>query len=666
MAGRWLFGALACAGLIWLAAAPAAGQYGVKPGTGEWRYWGGDAGSTKYSPLDQINRDNVKNLRVVWRWKAENFGPRPDFNWEATPLMIGGVLYTTAGIRRNVVAIDGATGETLWMWRYDEGTRGRMAPRINNRGVSYWSDGRGDERLIYITPGYHLIALNPKTGRPVPGFGVEGVVDLYKELDRPEPKDGMIGASSPPIVVGDVVVVGAALLSGGAPASRSNIAGFIRGYDVRTGRRLWIFHTIPTPGEFGNDTWEKDSWSYTGNTGVWGAMSADEELGYVYLPVENPTGDAYGGHRPGNNLFGNSLVCLDARTGKRVWHFQLTHHDVWDYDLPTAPNLLDITVNGKRIKAVAQVTKQAFTYVFDRVTGEPVWPIVERPVPQSDVPGEKTSPTQPIPTRPAPFDMQGVTDDNLIDFTPDLKAEALKIANQYRRGPIFTPPSVYDPNGRKGTLQMPTSAGGANWQGAAVDPETGTIYIPSMGELSVIALINDPKRSDMDFITRGGGGEGGGGGQEGPRVVGDRIGPQGLPLVKPPWGRITAIDLNTGDHIWMVPNGDTPESIKNHPALKGVNLPKTGAPERAGMVVTKTLLFAGEGAGTYGTAGNLTGGGPMFRAYDKKTGQIVHELKLPGNQNGLPMTYMVNGKQHIVVAIGARGMPGELVALALP
>ena len=665
-AARSLLGILSSGALSLWAVLPAAGQYGVKAGTGEWRYWGGDAGSTKYSPLDQINEDNVKNLRVVWRWKSENFGPRPDFNWEATPLMIGGVLYTTAGIRRDVVAIDGATGETLWLWRYDEGTRGRMAPRMNNRGVGYWSDGRGDDRIVYITPGYHLIALNAKTGRPIPAFGTDGGVDLYKELDRPEPQNGMIGASSPPMVVGDVVVVGAALLSGGAPVSKSNIAGFIRGYDARTGKRIWIFHTIPVPGEFGNDTWEMDSWSYTGNTGLWGTMSADPELGYVYLPIENSTGDAYGGHRLGNNLFANCLVCLDAKTGKRIWYYQFTHHDIWDYDLPTAPNLLDITVNGRRIKAVAQVTKQAFTYVFDRVTGEPVWPIVERPVPQSDVPGERTSPTQPIPTKPASFDRQGLTDDNLIDFTPELKAEALKIANQYRRGPIFTPPSVYDPNGRKGTLQMPTSAGGANWPGAAVDPETGMLYVPSMGEISVIALVRDPRRSDMDYIVRSGDEGGGSGAQEAAtRINGDRIGPQGLPLVKPPWGRITAIDLNTGDHVWMVPNGDTPQAIKNHPALKGLNIPRTGAAERAGLVVTKTLLFGGEGGGLYGTAGSLGGGGPMFRAYDKKTGAIVSEFTLPGNQNGVPMTYMINGRQYIVVAVGAKGMAGELVALAV-
>ena len=474
---HWLGVLPLVAAVVWLwPAQPVSGQYGVK--TGEWRYWGGDAGSTKYSPLDQINKDNVKNLRIVWRWKAENFGARPDFNWEVTPLMIGGVLYTTAGTRRDVVAIDGVTGETLWMYRYDEGERGARAARRVNRAVAYWTDGRGDERIVFMTPGYHLIALNAKTGQPIQNFGANGIVDLYKDLDRAEPKDGQISASSPPIIVRDVVVVGAALTA--AAPSQENIAGFIRGYDIHTGKRVWIFHTIPTPGEFGNDTWEKDSWSYTGNTGVWGPMSADEELGYVYVPVETPTGDHYGGPRPGDNLFGDSLVCLDAKTGKRVWHFQLTHHEIWDYDLPTAPNLLDITVNGRRIKAVAQVTKQAFTFVFDRVTGQPVWPIVERPVPQSDVPGERTSKTQPFPTRPAPFDRQGLTEDDVIDFTPELKAEAIKILSQYAHGPLFTPPIVADSNGRKALLQVPTDAGGANWEGAAVDPETGMLYVPSI------------------------------------------------------------------------------------------------------------------------------------------------------------------------------------------
>ena len=625
---------------------PALGQSGAK--NGEWRSYGADAGGTKYSPLDQITKTNVKDLQLVWRWKAENFGPAPDFNYEATPLMVGGTLYTTAGLRRDVVAIDGATGETLWMFRYDEGVRGERAPirPAAGRGVAYWTDGV-EARILHVTRGYHLIALDPRTGRPVPGFGKDGIVNLFEGLDQWPPQPGQIGWNSPPIVVQDVVVVGAAL---GSSRSKEFVTGHVRGYDVRTGKRVWIFHTIPRPGDFGNETWEKESWNYTGHTGVWAPMSADEELGYVYFGVETPTNDTYGGHRPGDNLFANSLVCLDARTGKRVWHFQLTHHELWDYDIPTAPTLIDITVDGQKIKAVAQVTKQAFTYVFDRVTGRPVWPIEERSVPQSDVPGEKTSPTQPFPTKPPPFDRQGMTLDDLIDFTPKLKAEAVKIASGYKLGPLFTPPIVAGANGLKGALTLPNVRGGGNWQGGAVDPETGILYVASQTNAWSFAVTHDPKRSSMDYIGAGGGG---------PSV----LGPQGLPLVKPPWGRITAIDLDIGEHVWMVPNGDTPDYVKNHPALKGITLPRTGRPGAAGILVTKTLLLAGEGSGFYDPRG---AGGPMFRAYDKKTGAIVGEIELPANQSGIPMTYAINGRQYLVVAVGAIGRPAELVALSLP
>ena len=636
---------------------PLGAQAPATPPNVEWRYYAGDAGSTKYSPLDQINKQNVKDLRIAWRWKADNQGNGPEFNLQATPIMINGVLYTTAGTRRNVVAIDAATGETLWMWRYDEGQRGTLAPRKNHRGVSYWTDGRGDERILYLTPGYRLVALDAKTGRPVTTFGVNGVVDLYEGLDRPVPEDGTIGASSPPMVVRDTVVVGAAMTA--FPRKVGNTAGHVRGYDVRTGRRKWIFHTIPTPGEFGNDTWENDSWSVQGNTAVWAPMSADPELGYVYLPVETPTNDFYGGHRLGNNLFAESLVCLDASTGKRVWHYQLVHHGVWDYDTVAPPILLDLTVNGRRIKAVAQVTKQAFTYVFDRVTGQPVWPIEERPAYPSAVPGERLSPTQPIPTKPPPFDRQGVSLDDLIDFTPELKAEAVKMAAEYRIGPLYTAPIVAGANGLKGLLMLPAATGGANWQGGAADPETGMLYVASGTQISPLALVNDPKRSEQNFIS--GGGEGGPprGANAGPRV----FGPQGLPMVKPPWGRITAIDLNAGDIKWMVPNGDAPDWVKNHPALKGVQLPKTGRYEHSGIMVTKSLVFAGEGAGLFAVPPGS--GGPMFRAYDKMTGALVHEFKLPANQSGIPMTYMVNGRQFIIVAVGAPGVPAEFVALSL-
>ena len=626
---------------------PAVAQTGAKGG--EWRFYAGDGGSTKYSALDQINRDNVKNLRIAWRWKTDNFGPNPEFYYEATPLMVKGVLYTTAGYRRAVAAIDAATGETVWTYRMDEGQRGLNAPRRNSgRGVGYWTDGT-QERILLITPGYQLVALDAKTGIPIPDFGNKGVVDLKQGLDRPvDPITGAIGASSAPIVVRDVVVVGAALVTGRAPKSKENAPGFIRGYDVRTGKRLWIFHTIAQPGEFGHETWEGDSWRYTGNTGVWAPISADEELGYVYLPVEDATGDYFGGHRLGNNLFSSSLVCLDAKTGKRVWHYQLIHHDIWDYDPPTSPILVDVTVGGRRIKAVAQITKQAYAYVFDRVTGQPVWPIEERPVAASDVPGERTALTQPFPTRPAPFDLQGIRIDDLIDFTPELRAEATKLASQYRLGSLFTPPARGEnADGTKGSIQMPGSGGAASWDSGAADPETGVLYVTSSTSPSLRALVNDPQLSDMNFIDGAPGGEG--------YVL---EGPQGLPLTKPPWGRITAIDLNTGNHLWMVPNGETPDEVKNHPALRGMNIPKTGKNIRGGILVTKTLLFVGANKRLYGER--------ILQAFDKRTGERIAAIELPGVTTGVPMTYAINGKQYIVVAVGGQNHPGELVALTLP
>ena len=637
-------------------ALPVSAQYGAEGG--EWRYYGGDAGSTKYSALSQINEDNAGDLEVAWRWKMENFGAVPEFNSRVTPIMVGGVLYTSAGYRRVVAAIDAATGETLWVYRMDEGERGESAPRLNSgRGVAYWTDGL-QERIFLITPTYYLVALNAKTGQPIEGFGNDGVVDMREGLDRPlrpiDKENDPIGSSSPPIVVDDVVIVGMALPGGGAPPSMAMPPGWVRGFDALTGEQLWVFHTIPQAGEFGNETWEDDSWRYTGNTAVWTAMSADRELGYVYLPVENATNDYYGGHRLGNGLFSSGIVCLDAETGRRVWHFQFIHHDIWDYDVPAPPILVDINVDGREIKAVAQVTKQAFTYVFDRVTGEPVWPIEERPVPQSDVPGERTSPTQPFPTKPPPFDRQGYKEDDLIDFTPELRAEALEIVSQVRTGPLYTPPSVVkeEEGGTKGTLFIPAVTGGANWQGGAVDPENGILFVASASRVSVQGLISDPDRSTMNYISGGGLRLPGGGG------------PQGLPLVKPPWGRITAIDLNEGEILWQVPNGEAPEYVREHPALEGIDLPPTGRAERSGILVTETLVFAGEGGGMFAVPQGS--GGPMFRAYDKRTGETVAELELPGNQSGVPMTYMTDGKQYIVMAIGAPGHPAELVALTLP
>ncbi|MDE2794216.1 MAG: pyrroloquinoline quinone-dependent dehydrogenase [Gemmatimonadota bacterium] len=630
--------------------APAAAQNGTADG--EWRYNGGDPGSTRYAPLDQIGRDNVASLEIAWRWKSANFGPAPEYNYRTTPLMVDGVLYATAGYRRAAVAIDAGTGETLWTYRLDES--GRSAPRRNSgRGVAYWESPATGPRIFLVTPGFHLVALDARSGIPVNDFGDDGVIDLRLDLGREiNLERAPIGSSSPPLVVGGVVVVGSAMPSGGRPPTLTMPPGHVRGYDAVTGALRWTFHTIPQPGEYGNDTWEDGSWEYTGNAAVWTAISADPELGYVYLPVELGTGDYYGGHRPGDNLFSQSLVALDAATGQRVWHYQTVRHGIWDYDPPAAPILADLLVGGREIEAVAQITKQTFTFVFDRRTGEPVWPIEERPVPQSDVPGERTAPTQPFPTKPPPYDRQGVDPDSLIGFTPELRAEAEEILSQLRLGPLYTPPSVAVEGGTQGTLMVPGNLGGANWPGGALDPETGHLYVQSATAPSVITLVQDPDASEMDYIQgrgalrlrRGGG-------------------PQGLPLFKPPWGRITAIDLNAGEIAWQVPNGDAPEYVKEHPALEGIDVGRTGRPDRGGLLVTRTLLLAGEGGGMYAAFGS---GGNMLRAHDKATGEVVAEIELPANQTGLPMTYMHEGRQYIVVAVGARGRAGELVALALP
>jgi quinoprotein glucose dehydrogenase len=615
----------------------------------EWLGYHADSNSTHYSAVDYINKDNVANLEIAWRWYTTNHGPQPEFNYEATPLMVDGVLYTTAGRRRDVVAIDPVTGENLWMYRLDEGSRG--GPRVNSgRGLSVWRQG-GVSRLIMVTPGYQMLSLDPTTGRPDVSFGANGLVDLRTNLeDRFEVDTATIpvGSTSPATIVGDVIVVGATFGSGGSPASPKGVAGSIRGYDVKTGKLLWTFHTIPRASEFGVETWRNNSWQYTGNAGSWSTMSADQERGIVYVPVEAATGDMYGGHRLGDNLFTQSLVALDAKTGQRKWHFQFVHHDVWDYDPPTGPVLADLKVNGNTIPAAIQVTKQGMVYTFNRVTGEPVWPIVERPVPQNGVPGEQLSPTQPFPTKPAPFERQGLTENDLIDFTPALKAEALNILKGYTWGPMFTPPSIVDEkNG--GTVFMPGFGGGANWQGVAFDPDTNMLYIPSTTHPMKVGLGKDPKNKEFDYAMTSRG------------LVME--GPFGLPLTKPPYGRITAIDMNSGDHKWMMANADTPKEIKDHEKLRGVEIKeRTGHGDRGALLVTKSLLFAGEGAGLYG---GQTGGGNKFRAHDKATGQILSEIELPAKQTGLPMTYAIDGVQYIVVPIGDTGHPGELVALRL-
>lgn len=643
MGGR-LWAALGAAPIVMVAVGalvPLVAQQGAP--AGEWRAYGGGLGATRYSDLSEIDATNVGDLEIAWRWSARNQGARPEIKNSTTPLMVNGVLYATAGSRRNVSAIDAGTGETLWMWRMDEGVRGMNAPRRNSgRGVAYWTDGAGDERVYVVTPGYHLVALDARTGRPVPSFGQDGVVDLKRGLGRPvDPVNGIIGSSSPPVIARGVVVVGAALEIGSRPPSPENVPGHVRGFDVKTGEQRWIFHTIPEPGEFGSETWEGDSWSYTGNAAVWAPFSVDPELGYVYLPVEDATHDYYGGHRLGDNLFATSLVALDIETGERVWHYQLVHHDIWDRDVPTAPILVDIEVEGQPIRAVVQLTKQAFAYVFDRVTGEPVWPIEERPVPPSSVEGERAAPTQPFPAKPAAYDRQGVTLDDLIDFTPELRAEAEELVSKWRLGPLYTPPGLIEGDGGVGgTLMLPGILGGTNWEGGAFDPETGVLYVGSHTSPSIVGLVHDPEASEADYVLAGA----------------SARGPQRLPLIKPPYGRITAIDLNTGDHLWMMPNGDTPQWIEEHPALEGVEIGRTGKPTRAGILVTKTLVLAGEGFG----------GGPTLWAYDKATGEILGAIDLPSSQSGLPMTYLHEGRQYVVFSVGGQGHPAELIALALP
>jgi len=633
--------------------------------TGEWRTYGGDLASTRYAPLDQIDRNNFNQLQVAWRFRTDAFGPRPENNFEGTPLMVGGVLFSTVGSRRDVVALDAATGEILWTHREDEGARGEGAPRrLSGRGLAYWTDGR-EQRILYVTPGYRMIALDAKTGAAIPGFGTNGVVDLKLDNDqRMDPVTGEIGLHAAPIVARNVIVIGAAHLSGATPKRMNNERGYVRGFDVRTGKRLWIFHTIPLLGEFGNDSWEQESYVNTGNAGVWGQMSVDEQLGMVYLPVELPTGDYYGGHRPGNGLFGESLVALDLMTGQRKWHQQLVHHGIWDFDIPDAPILADIVVGGRAIKAVAQPTKQGWFYVFDRVTGEPVWPIEERPVEKGTVPGEWYSPTQPFPTRPAAFDRQGVSLDDLIDFTPELKAEGARLAANYKLGPIFTPPVVSTRPGPLATLALPSTGGGANWPGGAFDPETKMIYVHSSTVISPLGLVPPkPGQSDMRFIrgtapAPGGAAEAAGGGEDGPALT-----VQGLPLVKPPYGRITAINLNTGDRVWQIAHGETPDAIRNHPALRGVTVARTGRAGRIGTLVTKTLVIAGEPGFATQADGRR---GAMLRAYDKMTGQELGAIYMPAPQTGSPMTYMLGGKQYLVLAISGAGFGGELVAFKLP
>jgi quinoprotein glucose dehydrogenase len=627
-------------GLTLVVAATALATAQVQRATtpGEWRHYAGDAGSTKYAPLDQINAANVNDLRVVWEWKSPDdrtASADPQLmpgSYEDTPLMVDGVLYTVTGLGV-IAAVDPANGKTLW--QYDpESWKGGRPPNLGleHRGLSYWTDG-STARIIAGTHDAYLVSIDAKTGVPDPAFGVNGRVDVMAGLPYAV-RGRNYAISSTPVVVRNVIVHGANISDGAQ--NKEAPRGDVSGYDVRTGRKLWTFNAVPRPGEVGNETWEKDAWAYTGNTNVWSMISADEALGYVYLPFGTPTNDYYGGHRHGDNLFGESLVCLDATTGKRIWHFQAVHHGLWDYDFPAAPILGDITVDGRRIPIVAQVSKQAFVYVFDRRTGVPVWPIEERPVPQSSVPGEQTAKTQPFPTRPPPFDRQGLTDDNVIDFTPELQARALEMLKPYDRGPLFTPPS------ERGSVQLPGNGGGANWSGAAFDPETGRLYVPSATSPLLVQLIKpDPANSNLQYRR---------GNAALPTI-------DGLRLVKPPYGRITAYDLNAGAIDWQVPLGEGP---RNHPLLKHLGLGPLGS-SRGTVLLTKTLLFAGARGGE---RVDDVAEPPTLQALDKQTGRTLWTNPLPHGPVASPMTYLHNGVQHIVVAVGG-GRSSSLVAFAL-
>ena len=634
---------------------------------GEWRGLGRDLAFTRYSPIDQINAENVNTVEIAWRWRQANFGPRPETGGQAgevTPIYVDGVLYATAGSRRTVAAIDAKTGETLWTFRpWEDENRWNFAPRKSSgRGVSFWTDGQGDNRIVYVSRGFYLFEIDAETGMAVTSFGEGGRVDLMAGMRKREGIDiaGTVGSTTPPTIVNDVIVVGPSLAAGFRPESKSNTPGDVQAFDVRTGAPKWIFHTIPEDGEEGADTWADGSNNYTGNNGVWTSISADPELGngdgYVFLPVEMPTNDYYGGHRLGDNLFANSIVALNAQTGEKIWHYQVVHHDIWDYDLPAAPILMDVEIDGAQRKILVQNSKQGFSYVFDRETGVPIWPMEETPVPQTDVPGETSSPTQPIPTKPPPFEQQGLSVDDLIDLTPEINRLAREAIKGYRIGPVYTPPSLVTET-NKGTIIFPGTNGGINWNMSSADPVLGINYIGSNTSGGAVAIAPPPVNedtgqpvSDMTYTQ---------GRAARPTVGADPENPRGttLPLTKPPYGRIVALDLKTGTHQWMVANGDTPERIKNHPLLKRVkNLPKTGKTGNFGTMVTKSLLFAGESRG----------GDPMFHAYNKETGEVIHSIELPAPQSGLPMTYMHEGKQYLVMTIMSRNVPAEFVAITLP
>jgi len=690
--------------------APLAGQspQTAKPSidNGEWPDYSGDLRGWRYSPLDQINASNFNQLQVAWRFKTDNLGPRPEYKLEGTPVMVKGTLYTTGGTRRSVISLDGRTGELNWAHSLREGTRAAVSPRqLSGRGVSYWTDGKGDERVIYVTTGYQLVELNAKNGSMIPSFGKGGILDLkvgvYKGVNQQIDLDtGEIGIHSTPAVVGDIIIVGSSFREGATVATHNNTKGLVRAFDVRTGKQLWRFNTIPNPGDFGHETWLNDSWAVNGNVGVWTQISVDEQLGLVYLPVETPSSDHYGGHRPGNNLFAETLVCVDLKTGVRKWHFQLVHHPLWNLDMSSAPLLADINVNGRAIKAVAVPTKQNFLYVFDRVTGQPVWPIEERPVPAGDVPGETYSPTQPFPTKPPAYARNFVNiPDDIIDFTPELRKQALSQLSRYKPGPLFNPPILGKDDGLLGSLSIGNLGGGTNWPGGGYDPETHIAFAPASNSgVNAHTLVTPPKGfSDIRYVRGVEGqpfvevfGPGDCCAADSPRAIAQAAAAaaappattpapepaakapsglppggltvRGLPIMKPPYGILAAIQLDRGELLWQVPHGDTPDGVRNHPALKGLNIPKTGQNGAVGLLVTKTLVIMGDPQATTTPRGR----GAMLRAYNKMTGEQVGAVFIPAPQSGSPMTYSIDGRQYIIVAVSGGAYSGEYIAFRLP
>ena len=671
--------------------------YGTE--NGEWRSYSGNIAGQKYSPLDQIDATNFSDLEIAWQWTSADAMlsrtmpdgsewtapletiveslvadtpnlyrtghlPRPG-GMQATPLMIEGVLYFNTALSQGV-AVDATTGETRWVFNpksYEEGTT-PMTGTFKQRGVAYWTDGARDERIFWGTGNGYLVCVGAKTGNPCADFGADGsgMVDAMVGVPRAVRSERdylnalLYGIHSPPIVVRDRVIHGSQVAD--RRITKEAVPGWVRAWDVRTGVNAWDFHTVPnSPDEYGADTWLNESWRYSGNANVWSFLAGDDELGHVYLPTGTTTNDYYGADRPGDNLFSESIIAVDVETGARVWHFQAVHHGLWDYDFPTSPNLVDITVDGRAIKALVQVSKQGFVYTFDRVTGEPVWPIEERPVPtETNMPNEYVSPTQPFPTKPAPFEYQGVTIDDLVDFTPEIRAMAIEAVKPYRLGPLFTPISRPEEGGWQGTLMRPPDGGAATWSGAAVDPETGILYVPSRNQAVVITMYQpDPALGatvaythgapEADRMARG----------LGPSRSGALM-PRGLPLLKPPYTRMTAIDMNTGEHKWMVPLGNG-NRYRNHPMLRDLDLPPLGGDGMGGPLLTKTLVISALSAGG-------SDGGPRLVARSKETGEELGSVDLPTGAIGTPMTYMVDGKQYIALAIGGR--PPEMIAFRLP